>query len=221
MGLFIYIKKQTTLLSLYINYLYKITKNFEVSTISNLLIFLNQTTSTMKSFLMIKVLMSRIIGFLNFLKVLKNLQLLVPPIFWMLTFLFKFYQYTIGEWSFYLPISSGWLFCLLVIRHFVSFYEFLLALRLIVEWFPAINPYNNSITEFLCFVTDPYFKVFDNIIPAGRASIFAYICIDYIVSFIDGFVIFNFTRNWHDTFYYTYLLSFTDKKETQLFLHNL
>jgi YggT family protein len=47
---------------------------------------------------------------------------------------------------------------------FVTFYSYLLIIRVLLTWFPTINWYNQPFAA-LSQITDPYLNVFRNIIP--------------------------------------------------------
>jgi YggT family protein len=51
-----------------------------------------------------------------------------------------------------------------VLAQFISYYSFLLIIRVLLTWFPNINWYNQPFAA-LSQITDPYLNLFRSIIP--------------------------------------------------------
>nr|YP_010478577.1 hypothetical protein Ycf19 [Chlorobotrys sp.]UVI60882.1 hypothetical protein Ycf19 [Chlorobotrys sp.] len=86
--------------------------------------------------------------------------------------------------SFFLPAR----FWLLVLYHFMFFYEALLTIRLIAEWYPSINLHEGGTVEQIIFkLSEPYFKIFEEILPKGLSALFSFYLIEHISSFSEIF----------------------------------
>jgi len=65
------------------------------------------------------------------------------------------------------------------------FYEIILTIRLVVEWYPSINLTEGGIFEQIIFnLSEPYLKASEEILPRGLSAIFAFLLVDQIKSFI-------------------------------------
>lgn len=79
-------------------------------------------------------------------------------------------------------------FWLLILHHFMVFYEVILSLRFVMEWYPSINLTEGGIFEQIIFnLSEPYFKASEEILPKGLSAIFAWLLIEQIKSFISRF----------------------------------
>lgn len=76
-------------------------------------------------------------------------------------------------------------FWLLMLHHFMVFYEVILTIRLVVEWYPSINLTEGGVFEQIIFnLSEPYLKASEEILPRGLSAIFAFLLVDQIKSFI-------------------------------------
>nr|YP_010451147.1 hypothetical protein NUH79_pgp035 [Vischeria punctata]AOW70921.1 hypothetical protein [Vischeria sp. CAUP Q 202]QFR99739.1 hypothetical protein [Vischeria stellata]UTV00928.1 hypothetical protein [Vischeria punctata] len=79
-------------------------------------------------------------------------------------------------------------FWLLILHHFMFFYEALLTIRLIAEWYPSVNLHQGGIIEQIIFnLSEPYFKAFEEILPKGLSALFSFYLIEHISSIIEIF----------------------------------
>lgn len=77
---------------------------------------------------------------------------------------------------------------LLILHHFMVFYEVILSLRFVMEWYPSINLTEGGMFEQIIFnLSEPYFKASEEILPKGLSAIFAWLLIEQIKSFISRF----------------------------------
>lgn len=84
--------------------------------------------------------------------------------------------------SFFIPAR----FWLLILHHFMFFYEALLTLRLIAEWYPSINLHEGGVFEQIIFnLSEPYFKAFEEILPKGLSALFTFYIVEYISAIIE------------------------------------
>nr|YP_009550822.1 hypothetical protein Ycf19 [Eustigmatophyceae sp. Mont 10/10-1w]QAA11752.1 hypothetical protein Ycf19 [Eustigmatophyceae sp. Mont 10/10-1w] len=209
MGLISYLRKRFILLSFYLKRKIKQL----VFPLGNIL---GQTPVIMRYYLLIQVIYHRLLILLKSLTLLKNLQVSAPLIFWLIGVIFRIYH-TTSELLFCSPPRL--ILPILIIHHFFAVYELFFTLRIVIEWFPAINPNKNPIAEFLYFVTDPYFKIFDNLIPGGRASLFAYLLMDFITNFLSGFITLSIRQSWEQgTYEYAKFIKKMSCNERQLLL---
>lgn len=76
-------------------------------------------------------------------------------------------------------------FWLLVLHHFMVFYQVIITIRLVVEWYPSINLTEGGVFEQIIFnLSEPYLKISQEILPRGLSGIFTFILIERIQFFI-------------------------------------
>lgn len=133
-------------------------------------------------YLVIKAFASGRKRYLYFLRFLFSFNRLVPGLFVIFTSLFNLFTFIIRGSSIILPVR----FWLLILHHFRFFYETLLTIRVIVEWFPSINLHQGNVVGQIIFdLSEPYFKTFGNILPRGLSALLSYYLIDHICSIIE------------------------------------
>ena len=74
-------------------------------------------------------------------------------------------------------------FCLLILHHFIFFYEIILTLRFVAEWYPSINLHEGGVVGQIIFtLSEPYFKAFEEILPRGLSAIFSFFLVEQLKS---------------------------------------
>nr|AOW70816.1 hypothetical protein [Monodopsis sp. MarTras21] len=76
-------------------------------------------------------------------------------------------------------------FWLLVFYHFMVFFDGILTIRLIMEWYPSINPNEGSLLEqTIMNLTEPYLKIAGELFPRGVSTIFVFLLVEQLLFFI-------------------------------------
>ncbi|MEH1841873.1 MAG: YggT family protein [Nostoc sp.] len=70
---------------------------------------------------------------------------------------------------------------------FVTFYSYLLIIRVLLTWFPTINWYNQPFAA-LAQITDPYLNLFRSIIPPLGGMDFSPILAFLVLNLAGGFL---------------------------------
>lgn len=135
-------------------------------------------------YLIIKAFTSGRIRFLYFLRFFFSLYRFIPKFFLILltNVNILFFTILVRGSSFFIPFR----FWILILHHFRFFYEALITMRLIAEWFSSLNLHKGGAFEQIIFnLSEPYFKAFEEILPRGLSALFSYYLIDFIGSFIE------------------------------------
>lgn len=178
MGLLFYLKKQFTLFHFYCKYI-------RVNLLKGLKNIISKTPGSLTNYLLVLIYQTHSLLLFHLVNFLKKIQIFAPAIFYIVGFIFRIYEYSFVEWYPCFGVFQSFIYLLfLILHHFLAVYEFIFILRIVLEWFPVINPTDNPITEAIVFYTNPFFKVFDNLAPGGRTSILAFFALDLVVKFI-------------------------------------
>lgn len=199
MGLILYFKKQFTLFRFFFK------RNSIQLRTNNFLKFIKRTPFVMKLYFLTYFLFYRLFLFTP-ISILKYIWLNFPLLLFILGLIFRIVHLTLEILLCnFAPLEPF----LIIFYHFFSFFEFLLTIRILIEWFPAINPNKNVIGECVYALTDFYFKIFDNLSSGGKASLLAYIIIDYILDALSFFIIskFRISLDSRGFNYYSYIQS--------------
>lgn len=81
---------------------------------------------------------------------------------------------------------------------FVTFYSYLLIIRVLLTWFPTVNWYNQPFAA-LSQITDPYLNLFRNIIPPLGGMDFSPI-LAFVALNIVGYLLGMLTTSFAPTF---------------------
>jgi hypothetical protein len=160
---------------------------------------LKRSTSFMHLSLLFRIFYIRTYKLLSSLKVVYLLQASLPSFVHLLSVVFRLSQGFLEKLS--VSVMPLYGVFLLIINHFLSFYSILLTMRVMCELFPLVNAYKNPITDFICFMTDPYFRIVDRALQRlqsdGKFAILSYFLSEPIVTLAKRLLLVYITQRWH------------------------
>jgi uncharacterized protein YggT (Ycf19 family) len=135
-------------------------------------------------YIIIKAFSSGRKRFLYILRFLLRFKQLMPKLFLIFASSSNILTFILRGSTFFIPIR----FWILILHHFRFFYEALLTIRLVAEWYPSINLHQGGTFEQIIFsLSEPYFKIFEEILPKGLSALFSFYLIDHLGSIIELF----------------------------------
>lgn len=132
-------------------------------------------------YLIVKAFTSGSRKILYLLRLIFPLNRLISKLFLVVASFLNIFTFVLRGSNSFIPIR----FWLLVLHHFMVFYQVIITIRLVVEWYPSINLNEGGVFEQIIFnLSEPYLKISQEILPRGLSGIFTFILIERIQFFI-------------------------------------